>query len=36
VVAALQVIVREVLRVRRQRLKVQRAEDRAAAESVDA
>jgi predicted PurR-regulated permease PerM len=35
VVAALQVIVREVLRVRRQRLKVQRAENRAAAEPGD-
>jgi predicted PurR-regulated permease PerM len=35
VVAALQVIVREVLRVRRQQLKVQRAEVRAAAKSGD-
>ena len=34
VVAALQVIVREVLRVRRQRLKVQRAENRAAAAGI--
>jgi predicted PurR-regulated permease PerM len=35
VVAAFQIIAREVLRVRRQRLKVQRAEVRAAAESGD-
>jgi predicted PurR-regulated permease PerM len=35
VVAALQVIVRELLRVRRQQLKVQRAEVRAAAKSGD-
>jgi predicted PurR-regulated permease PerM len=35
VVAALQVIVRELLRVRRQQLKVQRAEIRAAAKSGD-
>jgi len=35
VVAALQVIVRELLRVRRQQLKIQRAEVRAAAKSGD-
>jgi predicted PurR-regulated permease PerM len=35
VVAALQIVVREILRVRRQQLKVQRAEVRAAAKSDD-